>query len=85
MRAYLLRRLLFILPTLLLVTMIVFISVRLIPGDVVQRMAWEQMGGPTRVSIGKGPSTQIYLITPAASLQPASTVSPCTVRLFAGE
>jgi peptide/nickel transport system permease protein len=25
--------------------MIVFISVRLIPGDVVQRMAWEQMGG----------------------------------------
>ena len=45
MRTYLVRRVLFLIPTLFLVTIIVFISVRIIPGDVVQRMAWEQMGG----------------------------------------
>jgi len=33
------------LPTLFLVSVIVFVAVRIIPGDVVERMAWEQMGG----------------------------------------
>ena len=42
MRAYIIRRLLLVIPTLLFVTVIVFFSIRLIPGDVIQLMAAEQ-------------------------------------------
>jgi peptide/nickel transport system permease protein len=45
MRAYLIRRLLLIIPTLLLVTIVVFFTIRLIPGSVVEQMLWENMGG----------------------------------------
>ena len=49
MRAYLIRRLLLIIPTLLLLTIIVFLSVRFIPGDVidvlmVEMSAWHAVG-----------------------------------------
>ncbi len=44
MRAYLVRRLLLIIPTLLLVSMIVFLTVRFIPGSVIDIMAAEIMG-----------------------------------------
>jgi len=43
MRAYIIRRLLLILPTLLIVSIIVFLSIRLIPGDIVDMMV-SQMG-----------------------------------------
>ena len=39
MRAYIIRRILLIIPTLLLVTIIVFFTIRFIPGDVVDIMA----------------------------------------------
>ena len=42
MRAYIIRRLLLVVPTLLLVTIIVFFSIRLIPGDIVDIMADHQ-------------------------------------------
>ena len=35
MRAYIIRRLLLIIPTLFILTMIVFLSVRFIPGDII--------------------------------------------------
>jgi peptide/nickel transport system permease protein len=38
MRAYVIRRLLLSVPTLLLVTLIVFMTVRFIPGDVIEMM-----------------------------------------------
>ncbi len=38
MRAYLIRRLLLIIPTLFILTMLVFLSVRFIPGDIVDEM-----------------------------------------------
>jgi len=38
MRAYIIRRLLLTIPTLLIVTIIVFLTVRLIPGDVIDLM-----------------------------------------------
>jgi peptide/nickel transport system permease protein len=41
MRAYIIRRLLLMIPTLLIVTIIVFFIIRLIPGDVVEIMATE--------------------------------------------
>jgi len=41
MRAYIIRRLLLVVPTLLLVSIIVFFSIRLVPGDVVSIMAAE--------------------------------------------
>ena len=41
MRAYLIRRLLLVIPTLLLVTIIVFMLVRFIPGDVLEMMVAE--------------------------------------------
>lgn len=44
MRAYILRRLLLMIPTLILVTVVVFLSVRLIPGDVIDLMQAE-IGG----------------------------------------
>ena len=39
MRAYLIRRLLLIIPTLLILSILVFLSVRFIPGDVIDVMA----------------------------------------------
>jgi peptide/nickel transport system permease protein len=44
MRSYTLRRLLLIIPTLLLVTIIVFLTVRLVPGNVVDLMTSELSG-----------------------------------------
>ncbi len=38
MRAYIIRRLLLIIPTLFILTIIVFLSVRFIPGDVIDVM-----------------------------------------------
>jgi peptide/nickel transport system permease protein len=49
MLAYSIRRLLLIVPTLMLVTMMVFLSVRFVPGDVVEMMV-AQMSGQGRVS-----------------------------------
>ncbi len=45
MRAYIIRRILLLVPTLLLVSIIVFLMVRFIPGDVVETMVWENIGG----------------------------------------
>lgn len=42
MRTYIIRRLLLVIPTLLIVTIIVFFSIRLVPGNVVEMMAVEQ-------------------------------------------
>ena len=39
MRAYLIRRLLLIIPTLFILSILVFLSVRFIPGDVIDTMA----------------------------------------------
>ena len=44
MRAYIIRRLLLIIPTLFLLTIIVFLSVRFIPGDVIDLMVARMMG-----------------------------------------
>ena len=38
MRAYIIRRLLLIIPTLLIVTILIFFLVRLIPGDIIDAM-----------------------------------------------
>ena len=38
MRAYVIRRLLLLIPTLLILTILVFLSVRFIPGDVIDTM-----------------------------------------------
>ena len=49
MRAYILRRILLVIPTLILVTIILFLTMRLIPGDVIDtmlgEMGTESMGG----------------------------------------
>ena len=39
MRAYIIRRLLLVIPTLFILTVLVFLSVRFIPGDVIGIMA----------------------------------------------
>ena len=39
MRAYIIRRLLLVIPTLFILSIIVFLSVRFIPGDIVDAMA----------------------------------------------
>ncbi len=41
MRAYIIRRVLLLIPTILLLTILVFLSVRFIPGDVIDRMAMD--------------------------------------------
>ncbi|MBA7695532.1 Dipeptide transport system permease protein DppB [subsurface metagenome] len=50
MQAYIIRRLLLIIPTLFLVTLIVFFSVRFIPGDVIDLMIAEMMGEEATVA-----------------------------------
>ena len=62
MRAYTIRRILLIIPTLLLVTIIVFLSVRFIPGDVIDQlvseinventMSYEEARAQIRVRLG---------------------------------
>jgi peptide/nickel transport system permease protein len=44
MRGYIIRRIALLVPTLFLVTVVVFLSVRLIPGDVVEMMVTEHAG-----------------------------------------
>ena len=44
MRTYIIRRLLLIIPTLMLVSIIVFLLVRFIPGSAVEQMAAERIG-----------------------------------------
>jgi peptide/nickel transport system permease protein len=48
MRAYIIRRLLLMIPTFLLVTIVVFLSLRLIPGDVIDLMQAQIGGAPGR-------------------------------------
>lgn len=45
MTNYVIRRVLLIIPTLLIVTFILFFSIRLIPGDVIDQMLAEQITG----------------------------------------
>ena len=52
MRAYIIRRLLLIIPTLFILSILVFLSVRFIPGDVIDTMVGDMMkwgGGPAEV------------------------------------
>ena len=55
MRAYIIRRLLLILPTLFILSILVFLSVRFIPGDVIDalegRMEWMVTGGIDRADL----------------------------------
>ena len=48
MRAYIIRRLLLVIPTLFILSVLVFLSVRFIPGDVIDvmvgRMDWQAAG-----------------------------------------
>jgi len=52
MRAYIIKRLLLVIPTLFILTVLVFLSVRFIPGDVIDAMVGDMMkwgGGPAGV------------------------------------
>ncbi len=51
MRAYIIRRLLLMIPTLLLVTILIFILARLVPGDIVDAMIAEELerGGEVQI------------------------------------
>ena len=55
MRAYVTRRLLLLLPTLFVLSVLVFLSVRFIPGDVIDvmlgRMEWQAAGGIDRAAL----------------------------------
>ena len=55
MRAYLIRRLLLIIPTLFILTILVFLSLRFIPGDVIDviqgRMGWVAPGEIDREAV----------------------------------
>ena len=55
MRAYVIRRLLLLLPTLFVLSVLVFLSVRFIPGDVIDvmlgRMEWQAAGGIDRAAL----------------------------------
>ena len=44
MRAYVIRRVLLVIPTLFIVTLLVFLSVRFIPGDIIDVMAARMTG-----------------------------------------
>ncbi len=51
MRTYIIRRLLLMIPTMVLVTIVVFLMIRFIPGSVVELMLF-QMGGGWRGYVG---------------------------------
>jgi len=60
MRAYIIRRLLLIIPTVFVVSVMVFISIRLVPGDVIDLMVAQHGGG------GDIPTTSGIEISPEA-------------------
>ncbi len=55
MRTYIIRRLLLLIPTLFLLSVLVFLSVRFLPGDVIDvmlgRMEWQAAGGVDREAV----------------------------------
>lgn len=53
MRQYLLKRLLFVIPTLFFVSLMVFLSLRMIPGDLVDSMVAEMGGSGTTVELNR--------------------------------
>jgi len=59
-RTYIIRRLLLIIPTLLVVSIMVFISIRLVPGDVIDLMVLQHGGG------GDAPSSSGMEVNPEA-------------------
>ena len=52
MTTYIIRRLLLIIPTLIIATFIIFFTIRLIPGDIVNQMVMEQASGGGYVTEG---------------------------------
>ena len=52
MRTYIIRRLLLVIPTLFFVSIIVFLSVRLIPGDVITMMSTQASGSGSAMGVG---------------------------------
>jgi len=60
MRAYIIRRLLLIIPTVFVVSVIVFVSIRLVPGDVIDQMVMQHGGG------GSVPSASGIEVNPEA-------------------
>lgn len=60
MRAYIIRRLLLLIPTIFIVSIIVFISIRLVPGDVIDQMVMQHGGG------GSVPSVSDIEVNPEA-------------------
>jgi len=52
MTTYIIRRLLLIIPTLIIATIIIFFTIRLIPGDIVNQMVMEQASGGGYVTEG---------------------------------
>ena len=51
MRAYIIRRLLLIIPTLFILTILVFLSVRFLPGDVIDRIEAKMEGFGSTINI----------------------------------
>ena len=51
MRAYFIRRLLLVIPTLFILSILVFLSVRFIPGDAIDLMADNVAGGGARLTV----------------------------------
>jgi len=51
MRAYIIRRLLLIIPTVFVVSILVFFSIRLVPGDVIDQMVMQHGGGGSVPSV----------------------------------
>ena len=63
MRAYVIRRVLLAIPTLFIVTLLVFLSVRFIPGDIIDvmaaRMTFSGSGSIDEEALRKGCRSQI--------------------------
>jgi len=53
MRAYIIRRLLLMIPTVFIVSLIIFFIIRLIPGDIVDAMVGQQMTGGGAVALDR--------------------------------
>ena len=65
MRAYIIRRLLLMIPTIFLVSLIIFFIIRLIPGNIVDQMLADMpyAGASDRVAIEKALGLDVPLLT----------------------
>ena len=86
MRAYLVRRLLLVIPTVFIITLIIFFLMRMVPGDIVDDLIWQMEEAGVIAEVDEGKLRAHYGLGDSAALQYGRFlgVTPQSDGTFAG-